>query len=122
MTDARPGMITAFLQRAPALVLNVYAMSTAFMTYFCMYAFRKPFSAATFEGLTLFDSKVELKTAFVISQIIGYSLSKYLGIKFCPEVTRKYRGWVLFSLICAAELALILFAIVPAISKSQPSF
>ena len=113
MPAASPGWITAFLQRAPAPVLNIYAMSAAFMTYFCMYAFRKPFSAATYEGFTFFDTQIELKTAFVISQIVGYALSKYLGIKFCPEVTRRNRGWVLFTLICVAELALVLFAIVP---------
>ena len=31
---------------------------------------------------------IELKTALVIGQIVGYALSKYMGIKVCPEVSR----------------------------------
>jgi hypothetical protein len=36
------------LSRAPLGVLVVYAATVAFCTYFCMYAFRKPFDAAKF--------------------------------------------------------------------------
>ena len=43
----------------------------AFCTYFCMYAFRKPLGAGRFEGVTLFGTSVDLKTAFFISQIVG---------------------------------------------------
>ena len=83
--------ITRFMARSP-VALNLCAMTTAFLAYFCMYAFRKPFAAGTYEGLSFFGTEVELKTAFVIFQIIGYALSKYLGVKFCPEVTRNNRG------------------------------
>ena len=105
--------LNRYLERAPSVVLNVYAMTAAFCTYFCMYGFRKPFAAGTYEGLSFFGTQIDLKTAFVISQIIGYALSKYLGIKFCPEITRRRRGWLLVALVMLAELALVLFAIVP---------
>ncbi|MEM8947456.1 MAG: DUF5690 family protein [Planctomycetota bacterium] len=98
--------------RSP-LALNLCAMSAAFVAYFCMYAFRKPFAAGTYEGLSFFGTDVELKTAFVICQIFGYAISKYLGVKFCPEVTRKNRAFLLVALIVAAELTLMLFAVVP---------
>ena len=88
-------------------------MIAAFFAYFCMYAFRKPFSAATYEGLQFFGTNVDLKTAFVIFQIIGYASSKYLGIKVCPEVTRGKRAMMLVGLILAAELSLVLFAVLP---------
>jgi hypothetical protein len=78
-----------------------------------MYAFRKPFTAATYEGLTLFNTKIELKTAFVISQIFGYTLSKFLGIKFCSEATRGMRSGMLVLFILIAEAALINFAVLP---------
>ena len=42
--------LTAALEARPAL-LAVYATTTGFCTYFCMYAFRKPFAAAKFEKL-----------------------------------------------------------------------
>jgi hypothetical protein len=88
-------------------------MATAFATYFAMYAFRKPFSAATFEGLQFAGTEIELKTAFVVSQIIGYAASKFMGIKFCTEASRAARPWMLLGLVGAAELALVLFAVLP---------
>ena len=97
-------------------------MATAFVAYFCMYAFRKPFAAGTYEGLSFFGTEVELKTAFVICQIIGYTLSKYLGVKICPEVVREKRAWMLVSLILSAELALLLFAVLPADLKAAAIF
>ena len=42
------------------------AAVAAFCTYFCMYAFRKPFTAGTFEGDEVFG--LGLKTVLVISQ------------------------------------------------------
>ncbi len=106
--------ITRFLERVPAQVLTIYAIVAAFSTYFCMYAFRKPFAAATYEGLRFFGTDIDLKTAFVISQILGYMLSKYIGIKVCSETTRKQRMWRLCGMIIAAEVALVLFAVLPA--------
>ena len=109
----RLSRITVFLEGAPAAVFVVYAMTAAFLTYFCMYAFRKPFAAGLYEGLHFFGTQIELKTAFVISQIIGYTLSKYLGVKICPEIERGRRARLLVVLILLAELALLLFAVLP---------
>ncbi len=93
--------------------MNGYAVGTAFVVYFCMYGFRKPFTAATYEGLLFAGYKVQLKTAFVVSQIVGYTLSKYLGIKLDSEVRRNQRLWMLIGLIVFAECALLLFAVLP---------
>jgi len=105
--------ITRWLERSPTPVLTLYAAVVSFSVYFCMYAFRKPFSAATYEGLQFFGSEVDLKTAFVISQIFGYALSKFVGIKVCSETSRGNRLWTLAGLILAAEAALLLFGILP---------
>jgi MFS family permease len=78
-----------------------------------MYAFRKPFTAATYDDLYFFGSQVGLKTALIIAQIIGYAFSKYLGVKICPETTRGRRATLLVALIVVAELALVLFAVLP---------
>ena len=96
---SQPGRITRWLQSAPAPVFVGWAIAASFSTYFCMYAFRKPFSAATYEGLAFFGTEVNLKTALVISQLIGYTLSKYVGIKVCSEVTRGRRATALVLLI-----------------------
>ncbi|MDC0575062.1 DUF5690 family protein, partial [Pirellulaceae bacterium] len=72
-------------------VLTAFAICVAFSTYFCMYAFRKPFSAASYDGMKFFGTNFDLKTIFVISQIVGYTLSKFIGIKVVSEVSRKRR-------------------------------
>jgi MFS family permease len=88
-----------------------FAGAAAFITYCSMYAFRKPFAAATFEGLTIagFDYKIVL----IISQAIGYTLSKFLGIKFISELEPRKRIKVLLVLIGVSWLALFLFALIP---------
>ena len=104
---------TAFLNTAPRPIFVAYAILATFCTYFCMYAFRKPFAAATFEGALFLGTQVELKTAIVISQIIGYAISKYIGIKVCSEVTPGRRAAMLIGLILWAQAALILYGMVP---------
>jgi hypothetical protein len=76
-----------------------------------MYAFRKPFAAASYSGTALFG--LELKTAFVVSQIIGYTCSKYLAVKLVSEASRARRWPMLMGVILAAELALLGFAVLP---------
>jgi hypothetical protein len=114
--------IRGWLERAPIPVLTLYAGVFAFATYFCMYAFRKPFSAAKYQGLKFLGTGIDLKTAFVISQIIGYTFSKYIGIKLCSEATPQRRFWLLFGTILWAEAALLLFAIVPQDLKAVALF
>src|SRR5213075_179051 len=111
-TQAR-GTLTRCLEKASAPVFATYAIVAAFSTYFCMYAFRKPFAAARFEGEFFLGTAVALKTAIVISQIIGYALSKYIGIKVCSEVSATRRAITLVALIVWAELALIAYGLVP---------
>ncbi len=82
-----------------------------------MYAFRKPYSAGTYEGLyfaqTYIAWKIELKTVLVSSQLIGYIVSKFISIKICSETTRRRRGVTLIALIVWAEVALVLFGVLP---------
>jgi hypothetical protein len=102
-----------WLGRLPPGLMNGYAVVAAFTAYFCMYAFRKPFTAASYEGFYFAGTQVHLKTAFVISQIVGYTLSKFLGIKVCSEASRRQRAWLLIALVVLGEVALVIFAVVP---------
>ena len=113
MTDQRQGPITTFLLRSPEIVFVSYAIFASFSTYFCMYAFRKPFAAATFAGLQFFGTTIKLKKAIVVSQIIGYALSKYAGIKICSEISPHKRLFTLVFLILFAESSLIIYGILP---------
>lgn len=104
--------MTRWLTTAPDWLFATYAIATSFSTYFCMYAFRKPFAAATYDELDTFVG-LELKTALVISQIIGYTLSKVIGIRVCSELGRANRAFALVVLVVWAQSALAVFAIVP---------
>ena len=47
-----------------------------------MYAFRKPFAASMYtdyEGVQLFGAAISFKVTAVISQILGYATSKWVG-------------------------------------------
>jgi hypothetical protein len=111
VSNQAPHRVTRWLSRAGAGPFAVYAVVMAFTTYFAMYAFRKPFAAAHFSGETvgIFD----LKSALIISQLCGYALSKFLGVKFNSEMKPSRRAWALVLLIVWAELALVLFAVLP---------
>ncbi|WP_437205961.1 DUF5690 family protein [Planctomicrobium sp. SH664] len=85
----------------------------AFVAYFSMCAFRRPFMVLEFKAQTLGSSPIELKTALIISQILGYGVSKYLGISFCSQISRQRMWLMLVILIGLAELGLILFATLP---------
>ena len=105
--------LQCWLVTAPSTIFVAYASLAAFATYFCMYAFRKPFAAAKYEGLMFFGTDINLKTVLLISQIIGYAISKYAGIKVCTEIQRSHLAKFLVGLIVFAELALLLFGLLP---------
>lgn len=107
------GRVTQWLERGGVVQFNVYAGAAAFITYFCMYGFRKPFSAAIYEGQSFAFFGLEMKTAFVISQILGYTASKYLGIKFCSEAPRGRWFAGLVGLVVASEICLLGFGLFP---------
>lgn len=90
-------------------VLN--ASLASFGAYFCMYAFRKPFSVATFEGIEVFH--IDYKIVLIIAQVLGYVISKFIGIKVISELKASQRAYFLLTLILMAEVALVLFAVIP---------
>ena len=96
----------------PYPVISVLAGISAFGAYSSMYAFRKAFAAGTFSGQQYFH--IDYKVWLVIAQLIGYTLSKFYGIKFIAELKHEQRVKSIFGLIGFAWLALLLFAIVPA--------
>lgn len=111
--DPGSGALTRWLSSLPDPAFALFAAVVAFAAYFSMYAFRRPFTAAAFEGQMFAGGAVALKTAFVLSQIIGYTASKYLGVKVCSETKQSGRAFTLVGLILLSELALLLFALLP---------
>jgi len=104
------------LSKAPPYAFATWAIVAAFSTYFCMYAFRKPFAAGVFEGEVEVPGvgPVGYKTVLIISQVLGYCLSKFMGIKIISELTPERRAGGILVCIGWAWGALALFAVVPA--------
>jgi hypothetical protein len=108
--------VTDWLDRTHPAVFSAYAILAAFSTYFCMYAFRKPFAAGTFEGTVElpYVGALSYKTIFIVSQVLGYCTSKFLGIKVISEMTASKRAISILFVIFVAWSALLAFAVVPA--------
>lgn len=85
----------------------------AFSAYFAMYAFRKPFAAATFADAH-WAFAVDYKTALLIAQVFGYALSKFIGVRIISEFGRSGRAAAIAGLIGISWVALVLFAVIPA--------
>ena len=106
--------LTAALERAPSAVITIYAVLFAFATYFAMYAFRKPFAAASFGGaISLGPIEIDRKGALIIGQLVGYAMSKLVGVKLNSELPHARRLLALVAVIAVAESALLLFAVSP---------
>lgn len=96
---------------AQAAFWTTWALIAAFGTYFCMYGFRKPFTAASYADTQLWG--VGFKAVLIIAQVIGYTISKFIGIRVISEMPPRRRALALVSLIAVAELALVLYGLTP---------
>lgn len=76
-----------------------------------MYAFRKPFNTGLYANLELFG--LGYKTVLIIAQVLGYMVSKFIGIKVISELKPSKRIPLIAALILFAEAALLGFAIMP---------
>jgi len=92
-------------------IFFLWSFTAAFLAYASMYAFRKPFNAATYEAYTVWG--MPLKGVLVMSQIFGYMMSKFIGIKVISELTKGQRIKLILGLILSAHVALLGFATVP---------
>lgn len=103
-----------WLERANPLAFTLFAGLAGFCAYFSMYAFRKPFAAATFGTVDGWTFAVDYKIALVLAQVAGYAASKLIGVKVISEIAPSHRGAAILGLIAASWLALLAFAVVPA--------
>ncbi len=94
------------------IIIAVCAAMVAFLAYSSVYAYRKPFTIATFDGIKFWG--ISYQTLLIISQVIGYMLSKFYGIKFIAELKTLGRFKTSVILTGSAWLSLLFFAWVPA--------
>jgi MFS family permease len=108
LTESR---ITRWLSRTNAFSFALYATVMAFCLYTCVYAFRKTFSVATFDGISYWG--ITYKVWLVTFQVIGYALSKFVGIKIISELKAKSRAGGILLMVTIAGISWLLFGLVP---------
>ncbi len=97
-----------------AILFTTVAGLAGFFTYFAMYAFRKPFAAATFADVPGWHFALNYKIALILAQVAGYALSKFIGVKVIAEIHASSRASAIIGLIFMSWLALVGFALIPA--------
>jgi len=96
--------------RGAPLGIALWAVTAAFGAYFCMYAFRRPFAAASYSGEF---AGIGFKTLLVTSQVMGYAISKFIGIRVVAETPWNRRVGRFLLLIASALASLLAFALLP---------
>lgn len=89
----------------------LWSMVAAFGCYFCVYGFRKPFTAGIYEGQYWLG--IPWKSILISSQIAGYMLSKCGGIFFVSSISWSKRIQAILWSVFIAEMALLGFGIAP---------
>jgi len=101
----------SILKNSGRVRTGLYAAVVVFLAYTMIFGFRKSFTVATFDGLTL--GGYSYKTLLVISQMLGYLLAKFYGIRFIAELKRTGRGRIIIRLTAFAWMCWLFFALVP---------
>ena len=89
----------------------LWSMVAAFGCYFCVYGFRKPFTAGQY--VDQYWLGIHWKSILISSQIAGYMLSKWYGIFFVSSITWEKRARAILVSILIAEIALLGFGLIP---------
>ena len=97
--------------RSNQIKTGLYAAAVVFLAYTMIFGFRKSFTVATFDGITI--AGYSYKTVLVICQMLGYLLAKFYGIKYISELKRTGRGKIILVLTGLAWLCWLFFALVP---------
>jgi len=83
------------MQNSPAFLLFIVSFA-AFVVYTGMYGFRKPFTVGLYANWTFLG--ISYKVCLVIAQVLGYMISKLIGITIIASINRKISIQVM--LIC----------------------
>ncbi len=110
-TESSEHPITLWLKRSSTFHLTLYASVVSFCLYTCIFALRKTFGVATYDGLSYWG--VDYKGWMVIAQVLGYLISKFIGIKIASELQTKHRAKGILLMVSIAAIAWLFFALTP---------
>ncbi len=88
-----------------------WTVVAAFATYFCIYGFRKPFTAGDFDSIGYFG--FTFKELLVIAQVLGYMASKFIGIKVISELRPEHRIRGLVAVVMVGFVVLAGLPLIP---------
>jgi len=111
MASTPESVITRKLNLSGGFWFTFYASITAFCLYTCVYAFRKTFTAATFEGLSY--AGISYKVWLITFQVVGYGLAKFAGIKIISGLRSNARAKGIMLMVAIAGVSWFFFAIIP---------
>ncbi len=107
----RDSGIRRWLAHSNSVSVSLYLGLTAFCLYSCVYAFRKSFSVAVFDGVRFLG--IDYKIWLVTFQVMGYAASKFFGIKIISELKASSRTAGILITVVVAGLSWFFFAITP---------
>ncbi|MBU3679925.1 MAG: hypothetical protein FGM32_10025 [Candidatus Kapabacteria bacterium] len=81
----------------------------SFAVYVGMYFIRKPVAALDYQGVEIFG--LNFKVAVIVSQILGYTVSKFIGIRSVSSTTVERRSAMIVILAASAIGLLLVFAL-----------
>ncbi len=109
--QSAPHPVTRWLQSTNGFWFSLYVAFSAFCLYTCIFSLRKTFGVATYDGIEVGGHS--FKVWMVISQAVGYMLSKFIGIKIVSELGANARAKGILLMVSLAGLAWLGFALTP---------
>ena len=96
----------------PDWLFVLWAGGTALLSYSLVYALRKPFTAAEFEGMQV--AGMDYKIVVSVVQLLGYVTAKLMGIKYISELKPESRLKFVINSAALSEISLLVFGLFPA--------
>ncbi len=104
-------LIKSRLEKSPAWIITLFTALAAFCTYLCFYPFRRAYTAATYDDLYFFG--VHFKILIITAQVLGFAVSKGIGVKIVSEMEPKQRARGLLIFTGLSLISMFLFSVTP---------
>jgi hypothetical protein len=105
-------LLSKRIQNLPLSVQTLFAAAAAFSTYLCFYPFRRAYTAATFEELYFWG--IHFKILIITAQVLGFAVSKGIGVKIVSEMKPENRAKGLLFFTGISWICMLFFGLTPA--------
>jgi hypothetical protein len=105
-------LLSKRISNLPNFVQTLFAAVASFCTYLCFYPFRRAYTAATFEELYFWG--VHFKILIITAQVLGFAVSKGIGVKIVSEMKPENRAKGLLLFTGLSWICMLFFGLTPA--------